>query len=172
MPHFHLSLQAGHDLILKRMKRRHSRAQAVALVERIKTARPDASIGADLIAGFPTESEEAALNSLKLLADCDIVAAHVFPFSPRPNTPAARMPQLERELVKARAARLREAAAKRRSAWLDSLIGTTQPVLIENKEKGHTDAFAPIHITGSKRGDMGLARIIGRTDASLVGVFA
>jgi threonylcarbamoyladenosine tRNA methylthiotransferase MtaB len=172
MPHFHLSLQAGDDLILKRMKRRHSRAQAVALVERIKTARPDASIGADLIAGFPTESEEAALNSLKLLADCDIVAAHVFPFSPRPNTPAARMPQLERELVKARAARLREAAAKRRSAWLDSLIGTTQPVLIENKEKGHTDAFAPIHITGSKRGDMGLARIIGRTDASLVGVFA
>jgi threonylcarbamoyladenosine tRNA methylthiotransferase MtaB len=172
MPHFHLSLQAGDDLILKRMKRRHSRAQAVALVERIKTARPDATVGADLIAGFPTESEEAALNSLRLLDDCDIVAAHVFPFSPRPNTPAARMPQLERELVKARAARLREAAAKRRSAWFDSLIGTSQPVLIENKEKGHTDAFAPIQIAGSRRGDTGLARIIGRTDDSLVGVFA
>jgi threonylcarbamoyladenosine tRNA methylthiotransferase MtaB len=172
MPHFHLSLQAGDDLILKRMKRRHSRAQAVALVERIKTARPDATVGADLIAGFPTESEEAALNSLRLLDDCDIVAAHVFPFSPRPNTPAARMPQLERELVKARAARLREAAAKRRSAWFDSLIGTSQPVLIENKEKGHTDAFAPIQIAGSRRGDTGLSRIIGRTDDSLVGVFA
>jgi threonylcarbamoyladenosine tRNA methylthiotransferase MtaB len=172
MPHFHLSLQAGDDLILKRMKRRHSRAQAVALVERIKKARPDATIGADLIAGFPTESEEAALNSLRLLDDCDIVAAHVFPFSARPDTPAARMPQLERELVKARAARLREAAAARRSAWLDRQIGTTQPVLIENSAKGHTDAFALIHITGSGRGDIGPARIVGRTDDALVGVFA
>ena len=172
MPHFHLSLQAGDDLILKRMKRRHSRAQAVALVERIKTARPDATIGADLIAGFPTESEEAALNSLSLLDDCAIIAAHVFPFSPRPNTPAARMPQLERELVKARAARLREAAATRRSAWLDTLVATTQPVLIENKEKGHTDNFAPVFIPGSKRGDTGRARIIGQTDTQLVGTFA
>ena len=172
MPHFHLSLQAGDDLILKRMKRRHSRAQSVALVERIKAARPDAGIGADLIAGFPTESEEAALNSLRLLDDCDIVAAHVFPFSPRPNTPAARMPQLEREIIKARAARLREAAAARRSAWLDSLVGTSQPVLIENSEKGHTDAFAPVAIAGSRRGDTGLARIIGRADGNLVGVFA
>ena len=172
LPHFHLSLQAGDDLILKRMKRRHSCAQAVALVGRIKAARPDASIGADLIAGFPTESEEAARNSLRLLDDCDIVAAHVFPFSPRPNTPAARMPQLERELVKARAARLREAAAKRRSAWLDSLVGTAPPVLIENSEKGHTDAFAPVFIAGATRGDTGLARIVGRVDNRLLGVFA
>ena len=172
MPHFHLSLQAGDDLILKRMKRRHSRAQAVALVERIKRARPDATIGADLIAGFPTESEDAALNSLRLLDDCAIIAAHVFPFSPRPNTPAARMPQLERELVKARAARLREAAAHRRSAWLDSLAGTTQPVLVENKEKGHTDNFAPLFIAGSKRGDTGIAHITGRTGTHLVGMFA
>ena len=172
MPHFHFSLQAGDDLILKRMKRRHCRAQAVALVERIKAARPDATIGADLIAGFPTESEEAALNSLRLLDDCDIVAAHVFPFSPRPNTPAARMPQLERELVKARAARLREAAAKRRSAWFDSLAGTMQPVLIENGEKGHTDAFAPVFIASSERGDTGFAKIIGTKEDSLAGVFA
>jgi threonylcarbamoyladenosine tRNA methylthiotransferase MtaB len=172
LPHFHLSLQAGDDLILKRMKRRHSRAQAIALVERIKAARPDATIGADLIAGFPTESDEAALNSLSMLDDCDIIAAHVFPFSPRPNTPAARMPQLERELVKARAARLREAATTRRSKWLDRQIDTTQPVLIENSDKGHTDGFAPIAITGSNRGDTGLARIIGRRDDSLVGAFA
>jgi threonylcarbamoyladenosine tRNA methylthiotransferase MtaB len=172
MSHFHLSLQAGDDLILKRMKRRHSRAQSVELVERIKSARPGATIGADLIAGFPTESEEAALNSLRLLDDCDIIAAHVFPFSPRPNTPAARMPQLERETIKARAARLREAAAKRRSAWLDSLVGTEQPVLIENNEKGHTNAFAPIFIAGSKRGDTGIVTIVGRTEDSLVGVFA
>ena len=172
MPHFHLSLQAGDDLILKRMKRRHSRAQAIALVERIKAARSEASIGADLIAGFPTESEEAALNSLRLLDDCDIIAAHIFPFSPRPDTPAARMPQLERELVKARAARLREAAAARRSAWLDRLVGTSQPVLIENKEKGHTDAFAPIRIAGSTRGDSGLAHITGRAGDMLIGRFA
>ena len=172
LPHFHLSLQAGDDLILKRMKRRHSRAESVTLVERIKTVRPDATIGADLIAGFPTETEEAALNSLKLLDDCDIVAAHVFPFSPRPNTPAARMPQLERELVKARAARLRDTAAKRRSAWLDGLVGTTQRVLVENSAKGHTDGFAPVFVAGSKRGDTGLARITGRTQDSLVGVFA
>jgi threonylcarbamoyladenosine tRNA methylthiotransferase MtaB len=172
LPHFHLSLQAGDDLILKRMKRRHSRAESVTLVERIKTVRPDATIGADLIAGFPTETEEAALNSLKLLDDCDIIAAHVFPFSPRPNTPAARMPQLERELVKARAARLRDTAAKRRSAWLDGLVGTTQRVLVENSAKGHTDGFAPVFIAGSKRGDTGLARITERTQDSLVGVFA
>ncbi len=121
MPHFHLSLQAGDDMILKRMKRRHSRAQAVATIERIKQARPDATIGADLIAGFPTETEDMALNTLKLLDDCDIVAAHVFPFSPRPNTPAERMPQLAREVVKARAARLRAAASDRRSRWLDGL---------------------------------------------------
>ncbi len=172
LPHFHLSLQAGDDLILKRMKRRHSRAQAVALFGRIKAARPDATIGADLIAGFPTENKEAALNTLRLLDDCDIVAAHVFPFSPRPKTPAARMPQLERELVKARAARLREAAARRRSAWLDRLVGTTHPVLIENSEKGHTDSFAPIVIAGSKRGDAGLASITDHSHDHLIGTFA
>ena len=144
MPHFHLSLQAGDDLILKRMKRRHSRADAVRMVERIKAARPDATIGADLIAGFPTETEAMAQGSLELLDDCDVVAAHVFPFSPRPDTPAARMPQVEREIVKARAARLREAAAARRNAWLDSLVGTTQRVLIENSAKGHSDGFAPV----------------------------
>ena len=171
MPHVHLSLQAGDDLILKRMKRRHSRAQAVATVERLKAARSDVTIGADLIAGFPTESEEAALNSLKLLDDCDIIAAHIFPFSARPDTPAARMPQLERELVKARAARLRHAAQGRRSRWLDGLVGTCQTVLIENSEKGHSDGFAPLSIEGSRRGDLGRARVIGRDEDHLVGIF-
>lgn len=161
MPHFHLSLQAGDDMILKRMKRRHSRMDAVRTVERIKTARADATIGADLIAGFPTENEEMALNSLKLLDDCDIVAAHIFPFSARPGTPAARMPQLERELVKARAARLRDAAAARRRRWLDSMVGTVQPVLVEGEARGHTDNFAPVAIAGATRGDSGLARIAG-----------
>ncbi|MDP9424126.1 MAG: tRNA (N(6)-L-threonylcarbamoyladenosine(37)-C(2))-methylthiotransferase MtaB [Pseudomonadota bacterium] len=171
LPHFHLSLQAGDDLTLKRMKRRHSRAQAVQTVARLKAARSDVTIGADLIAGFPTESEEAALNSLRLLDDCDIIAAHIFPFSPRPNTPAARMPQLEREIVKARAARLRHAAAERRSRWLDGLVGTRQTVLIENSEKGHSDGFAPVRITGSKRGDFGSAMIVGRDIETLIGIF-
>ncbi|MEO5774988.1 MAG: radical SAM protein, partial [Sphingomicrobium sp.] len=172
MPHFHLSLQAGDDMILKRMKRRHSRAEAVRTVERIKAARADATIGADLIAGFPTETEEMALNSLRLLEDCDIIAAHVFPFSARPNTPAARMPPLERELIKARAARLREGGASRRAAWLQSLVGTTQPVMIENKEKGHSDAFAPVRVAGSRRGQIGQARITGFADGELIGAWA
>jgi threonylcarbamoyladenosine tRNA methylthiotransferase MtaB len=172
MPHFHLSLQAGDDMILKRMKRRHSRADAVRTVERIKTARSDATIAADLIAGFPTETEEMALNSLELLDDCDIIAAHVFPFSPRPNTAAARMPQLSREVVKARAARLREAAVGRRARWLDSLIGTRQRVLVEGDDTGHSDGFAPVHIPGSERGQLVDARISGREGDHLLGVCA
>ena len=172
MPHFHLSLQAGDDLILKRMKRRHSRADAVRTVERIKAARADATIGADLIAGFPTETEEMALNSLKLLDDCDIVTAHIFPFSPRPNTPAARMPQVERELVKARAARLRAAAAQRRADWLDSLVGTVQPVLIEGDGIGHTDNFAPVSVQGATRGQAIEVQMTGREGDRLVGVAA
>ena len=171
LPHFHLSLQAGDDLILKRMKRRHSRAEAVATVARLKAARAGVTIGADLIAGFPTESEQAALNTLRLLDDCDVVAAHIFPFSPRPNTPAARMPQLERETIKARAARLRETAAVRRTTWLDAQIGTHQTVLIENKEKGHSDGFAPVRIAGSGRGELGPALITGRDGDQLLGTF-
>jgi threonylcarbamoyladenosine tRNA methylthiotransferase MtaB len=172
MPHFHLSLQAGDDLILKRMRRRHSRGDAERTVAAIKAARSDATIGADLIAGFPTESEEAALNTLQLLDDCDVVAGHIFPFSPRPNTPAARMPQVEREIVKARAARLRDRAAERRADWLRSLAGTRQRVLIENKERGHSDGFAPIFVAGSVRGQSGLATVTGVGDGQLIGEFA
>jgi threonylcarbamoyladenosine tRNA methylthiotransferase MtaB len=172
MPHFHLSLQAGDDMILKRMKRRHSRADAVRTVERIKAARADATIGADLIAGFPTETEEMALNSLKLIADCDIVAAHIFPFSPRPNTPAARMPQVPRELVKHRAARLRQAAAERRCTWLDSLVGRTLPVLVESGGKGHADNFAPVAIDAARGGEMGRARVVERDGDHLMALWA
>ena len=172
MPHFHLSLQAGDDMILKRMKRRHSRAGAVRTVEQIKTARADATIGADLIAGFPTETEEMALNTLKLLDDCDVIAAHTFPFSPRPDTPAARMPQLSRELVKARAARLRAAAADRRSRWLASLVGSTQPILVEGEDQGHTDHFAPVAVRGAQRGVSGLARMVAYKDEQLTAAWA
>jgi threonylcarbamoyladenosine tRNA methylthiotransferase MtaB len=170
LPHFHLSLQAGDDLILKRMKRRHSRVEAVRTVGRIKAARSDATIGADLIAGFPTETEEMATNTLKLLDDCDVIAAHVFPFSPRPDTPAARMPQLAREVVKLRAARLREAAAERRGRWLDSLVGTKHRVLVENGGKGHADNFAPVAVSGGAKGAVVTARIVGRDGDRLMGI--
>jgi threonylcarbamoyladenosine tRNA methylthiotransferase MtaB len=172
MPHFHLSLQAGDDMILQRMKRRHSRADAVRAVRRIKDARPDATMGADIIAGFPTETEEMALNSLNLLEDCEIVSAHIFPFSPRPNTPAARMPQVESETVKARAARLRQAAAERRKRWLDSLVGTVQPVLVEGDGTGHTDNFAPISIAGARRGQSGSVRLVALDGHMLRGDWA
>jgi threonylcarbamoyladenosine tRNA methylthiotransferase MtaB len=172
MPHFHLSLQAGDDLVLKRMKRRHSRADALRTVDRIKRARPDASIGADLIAGFPTETEEMAFNTLRLIEDCDIVATHVFSFSPRPNTPAARMPQVPRELVKSRAARLREAAARHRARWLASLVGSIQPVLVESEGGGHTNSFAPIAMAGATRGQAGSAHVTGTDGSRLQAVWA
>jgi threonylcarbamoyladenosine tRNA methylthiotransferase MtaB len=158
MPHLHLSLQAGDDLILKRMRRRHLRADAVRLVERVKAARPNVAIGADLIAGFPTESEAAFSNSLAILDDCDIVFGHIFPYSPRQGTPAARMPQLETEVIRARASRLRAAAAARQTRWLDSLIGTRQRVLVElDGETGHAESFAkvrlfPLPLAGRVRG--------------------
>jgi threonylcarbamoyladenosine tRNA methylthiotransferase MtaB len=147
MPHVHLSLQAGDDMILKRMKRRHSRAESVAVVERLKTARPDIAIGADLIAGFPTETEAMFRNTLALIDDCDVVHAHIFPYSPREGTPAARMPQIEPEVRKRRAALLREAGTTRRAAWLHGFIGTTQQILVERPgDRGHTPAFAEVRL--------------------------
>jgi threonylcarbamoyladenosine tRNA methylthiotransferase MtaB len=144
-PHVHLSLQAGDDLILKRMKRRHTRAQSVALVERLHAARPAIAIGADLIAGFPTESDAAHANTAALIADAQIVHAHIFPYSPREGTPAARMPQLSREVVKARAAELRARADAARREWLAGLIGTRQRVLVEAPgTRGHAGNFAPV----------------------------
>jgi len=143
-PHLHLSLQAGSDLILKRMKRRHLRAQSVALVNAIK-ARRDVAIGADLIAGFPTEDEAMAADTLALLDDCDIVHAHIFPYSPRAGTPAARMPQVGAAVARARAAVLREAAARRKRSWLSGLVGTTQQVLVEKPgDRGHAGNFAEV----------------------------
>jgi threonylcarbamoyladenosine tRNA methylthiotransferase MtaB len=148
MPHVHLSFQAGDDMVLKRMKRRHTRAQSLALVERLKAARPAIAIGADLIAGFPTETEAMFANTLALIDDCDIVHAHIFPYSPRAGTPAARMPQTEPEVVKARATRLRTAAERRRTAWLRSLIGTEQQVLVERPgDRGHAGNFAEVRLS-------------------------
>jgi threonylcarbamoyladenosine tRNA methylthiotransferase MtaB len=144
MPHLHLSLQHGADLILKRMKRRHLRADAVELVARLKAQRPDIAIGADIIAGFPTEDAGHHQANLAIIDELDIVHAHVFPYSPRPGTPAARMPQVPREVVKARAADLRASAAARRAAWLASLVGETLPVLAERGDTGYAPNFAPV----------------------------
>jgi threonylcarbamoyladenosine tRNA methylthiotransferase MtaB len=145
MPHLHLSLQAGDDLILKRMKRRHSRAQAVDLVARLKALRPGLAIGADLIAGFPTEDEAAFANTLRLIGECEIVFAHIFPYSPRQGTPAARMPQVDRSVIRARAAALREESARIRNRWLKEHVGRTANVLVElDGVSGHADNFARV----------------------------
>ncbi len=144
MPHLHLSLQHGHDLILKRMKRRHQRGDALALVARLRECRPDLAIGADLIAGFPTESAEHHAANLSIIRELGIVHGHVFPYSPRPGTPAARMPQLTRPLIKDRAAELREAVAKQRTGWLATLVDKPAAVLVERDGTGYTPGFARV----------------------------
>jgi threonylcarbamoyladenosine tRNA methylthiotransferase MtaB len=149
MPHLHLSLQSGDDLILKRMKRRHDRAQAIALCRTLRQARPDIVFGADLIAGFPTESEDMFRRSLDLVADCGLTYLHVFPFSPRPGTPAARMPQVDRTIVKQRARRLREAGARALKRYLDQQVGATHRILIEAPDTGRTEQFATVKLAGA-----------------------
>ncbi len=145
MPHVHLSLQAGDDMVLTRMKRRHRRGDAVALVARLKAARPQIAIGADLIAGFPTEDESMFANSLALIDDCDIVFGHIFPYSPRAGTAAARMPQVDRAIARARAATLRAANMQRRHAWLDAQLGQPAAMLVERDGlTGHAENFAAL----------------------------
>ncbi|MEA3046018.1 MAG: threonylcarbamoyladenosine tRNA methylthiotransferase MtaB [Sphingomonadales bacterium] len=166
MPHLHMSFQAGDDMVLKRMKRRHSRRDAVETVARLKAKRPGIAIGADLIAGFPTESDEMAENSLRLVDECDIVMGHIFPFSPKRGTPAARMPQVSPDIAKLRARRLREACAARQAMWLQGLVGTLQKVLVEREDgSGHAENFAPVRVrhsseswnpTALKKGDSSL----------------
>ena len=149
MPHLHMSFQAGDDLILKRMKRRHLRADAMGTVARLKAKRPGIAIGADLIAGFPTETEEMAENTLRLVDECDIVMGHIFPYSPKRGTPAARMPQVSPVIARNRARRLREACARRKESWLEALVGTKQNVLLEKNNFGHAENFAPVQLRHS-----------------------
>ena len=150
MPHLHMSLQAGDDMVLKRMKRRHSRAQAIETVARLKAKRPEIAIGADLIAGFPTESEAMHANSLSLIEECDIVMGHIFPYSPKRGTPAALMPQVPVPVVRERARRLREACARRKAAWMERLVGTRQRVLVERGGIGHAENFAAVRVGGEE----------------------
>lgn len=146
MPHVHLSLQHGDDLILKRMKRRHLRGDGVDLVARLKSARPEVAIGADLIAGFPTEDEAAHAANLSIIRELGIVHGHVFPYSARAATPAARMPQVPPAEIKARAAALRQAVAAERASWLQSLLGQPHQVLAERDGTGHAPNFARVQL--------------------------
>ena len=144
MPHLHLSLQSGDDLILKRMKRRHLRADAVAFCDQVRRLRPDMVFGADLITGFPTETDAMFRRSLDLVEECGLTHLHVFPFSPRPGTPAARMPQLSRTVVKERARLLRERGALALARHLDGEVGATRRVLTESREVGRTEQFTQV----------------------------
>jgi threonylcarbamoyladenosine tRNA methylthiotransferase MtaB len=168
MPHLHLSLQSGDDMILKRMKRRHSRAGSVRFAAEVRRRRPDVVFGADLIAGFPTESEAMFENSLAIVDDCGLSQLHVFPFSPRPATPAARMPQLDRSIVKERAARLRAKGAAAFAAHLARERGAERKVLVERDGLGRTEHFTLAEIPGGTPGAVVAARITGNTARALI----
>jgi threonylcarbamoyladenosine tRNA methylthiotransferase MtaB len=174
MPHLHLSLQAGDDLILKRMKRRHARADAVAFCRRARELRPGIVFGADLIAGFPTETDDMFANTLSLVEDCDLTFLHVFPYSARRGTPAARMPQVPAPVRKARAARLRAAAATALDRHLASRVGLTVQALIEDANEGRTEHYAPITIAGAvlTPGDLVAAQVTAASQGRLIGRIA
>jgi threonylcarbamoyladenosine tRNA methylthiotransferase MtaB len=167
MPHLHLSLQSGDDMILKRMKRRHSRADAIEFCAQVRRLRPDIAFGADIITGFPTETEEMFARSQDLVEQCDLTFLHVFPYSPRPGTPAARMPQVRGDVIKERAKRLRasgEAALQRRLA---AEIGGTRQVLIESATQGRTEHFLPVAIAGETPGAVRTLVVAGHDGARL-----
>ena len=170
MPHLHLSLQAGDNMILKRMKRRHAREDAIAFCETIRAARPEITFGADLIAGFPTETDEMFENSIRLVKECGLTWLHVFPYSSREGTPAARMPQLDKATIKARAARLREAGEARVAQYLQAQIGKTAPLLMETPRMGRTPGFAPVFLDRDQPvGQIITAQITGVEGNQLVG---
>jgi threonylcarbamoyladenosine tRNA methylthiotransferase MtaB len=170
MPHLHLSLQSGDDLILKRMKRRHDRAAALACLRRARDLRPGIALGADLIAGFPTETAAMFDNTLSLVAEAGLDYLHVFPFSARPGTPASRMPQLSRTIVRERAARLRAAGSAALARALAARIGTTASVLVEHPGFGHSEHYAPVRFTGTMAtGRVVAVRIAAATAGELIG---
>ncbi|OJI91883.1 threonylcarbamoyladenosine tRNA methylthiotransferase MtaB [Planktotalea frisia] len=168
MPHLHLSLQAGDDMILKRMKRRHLRDDAIAFCEEAKRLRPDMTYGADIIAGFPTETDAMFENSLKLVEDCDLTWLHVFPFSARIGTPAAKMPAVDGRLIKARAAQLRAAGERKVTAHLAQQIGKTHHILMENPTMGRTEQFTEVSFVAEQvEGQIVTAPILGQTGTQL-----
>jgi threonylcarbamoyladenosine tRNA methylthiotransferase MtaB len=170
MPHLHLSLQAGDDMILKRMKRRHLRKDAIAFCEQLKRLRPGIVFGADLIAGFPTETEQMFENSLRIIDECELTHLHVFPFSARKGTPAARMPQLEKPIIKERAARLREKGSEAFAKHLRTQLGTTNRALVEGSGQARIEQFTPIRIEhGFAPGSIIPVRVTGANARHLIG---
>jgi threonylcarbamoyladenosine tRNA methylthiotransferase MtaB len=170
MPHLHLSMQAGDDMVLKRMKRRHRRADAVKFCRDVLRMRPDTVFGADLIAGFPTETDEMFSNSLSVVDDCNLTYLHVFPFSPREGTPAARMPQVERAVVKDRAAQLREKGAATLARFLDRHAGAEVELLVEKGGVGRTRQFAEMRVPATvPAGVLVRARVSGHDGQRLSG---
>ncbi len=172
MPHLHLSLQSGDDMILKRMKRRHTRAHAVGFCAEIRRARPDIVFGADLIAGFPTENEGMFENTLRLVEECGLTHLHVFPFSPRPGTPAALMPRVEAGVVAARARRLREAGDAALRAHLAAQVGKRLALLAERGGVARAEDFTKVRIGDVPAGEMITAQIVGRDGKMLIGARA
>ncbi len=168
MSHFHLSLQAGDNMILKRMKRRHAREDTIRFCEDVRKMRPDVVFGADIIAGFPTETEEMFENTLRIVDECGLTHLHVFPFSPRPGTPAARMPQLDRKIIKERAARLRAKGEAAVLAHLKSEVGKTRRVLVEREGLGRTELFTEVELNASEPGVFVDVRITGHTHRHLL----
>jgi threonylcarbamoyladenosine tRNA methylthiotransferase MtaB len=165
MPHLHLSLQAGDDLILRRMKRRHLRADAIAFCDQVRSLRPDVVFGGDIIAGFPTESDEMFARSLDLVDECGLTHLHVFPFSPRPGTPAARMPQVGRATIKQRARRLRAKGAEALHHHLESQVGAKRRVLTESRELGRTEQFTQVRLAAPVEAGVMLDTVIVGHDA-------
>ena len=168
MPHLHLSLQSGDDMILKRMKRRHLRDDSIRFCADVRRLRPDMVFGADIIAGFPTETDAMFENSLRIVEECGLTHLHVFPFSPRKGTPAARMPQLDRGLVKERAARLRAAGDEAHRRHLARLVGTRQAVLVEREGMGRTEDFTISAMAGGTAGAIVEAEIVGHDGERLI----
>ena len=169
MPHLHLSLQAGSDLILKRMKRRHSRADAAAAIHRARALRPGIAIGADLIAGFPTETEALFAETLDFVTESELPFLHVFPYSERPGTPAARMPAVAKQVRRERAARLREAGRATAHRFLAAQMGLTVSLLTESGDGGHSEHFAPVRLaTPTEPGRLMTARVVGVADDTLL----
>jgi threonylcarbamoyladenosine tRNA methylthiotransferase MtaB len=168
MPHLHLSVQAGSDLILKRMKRRHLRGDVIAAAEQARRLRPDLAFGADLIAGFPTESEADFAATLDLVAEAGLAYLHVFPYSARPGTPASRMKQLPSTIVKERAARLRQCGEAAQAAFLDSRIGSEARVLVEAPGSGRSEHYAAVRLAGGSAGEIRTVRIAARAGDRLI----
>ncbi len=172
MPHLHLSLQSGDNMILKRMKRRHSREDAIDLVQRLKSKRPEIAIGADIIAGFPTEDEAMFENSRALIRECKIVHGHIFPFSPKKGTPAAQMPQVDKQVIKERAKILRQDCKDIADKWRTSLVGSSQKILIEKGGiSGHAENFAYTKLKDEKPYSSSASNIEGNiVDAKIIGL--